>query len=107
MSFAEGLSFWLDGNREYINDWRDSPLSIPGSDLWKNSAKPAPFDQEFYLTFGLAVGGRNHFSMATTPWDRSSPQMKVEFYRTVQTWYPSWIDETKALEIKSVKVFAL
>lgn len=93
--------------RKTVDRWSDSASTIPGSELWKNSASPAPFDQEFYLTFGVGVGGRNDFPGSVTPWDRSSPQQRREFWAAKNTWYPSWTDVTKALEIKSVKVFAL
>ena len=28
---------------------------------WKNAGKSAPFDQEFYFIFNLAIGGTNYF----------------------------------------------
>lgn len=104
---SEGLSFWIDGNRHHINNWREDPALIPGSELWRLSNRTAPFDQEFYLTLGLGIGGRNDFASVNTPWDRTSPQMHREFYLAKDSWYPTWSGDAKALEIKSVKIFAL
>lgn len=59
------------------------------------------------MTIGLGVGGRNDFSMATTPWERTSPQMRREFMKKKSSWYPTWTDDAKALVVKSVKVTAL
>lgn len=83
---SEGLSFWIDGNRHYVNNLRQDPASIPGSELWRLSNRPAPFDQEFYLTLGLGIGGRNDFATVNTPWERTSPQMHREFYLVKDSW---------------------
>lgn len=104
----EGFSFSIDGRKNNVLwSWRDSANAIPGSKLWLHNAHPAPFDQEFYLTIGVSVGGRNDFAAVETPWERTSPQMRREFYEVKDKWYPSWTRDTKALEVKSVKVFAL
>lgn len=105
--FSDGLSFSIDGIPSPIGDWRLDASSIPGSNAWTNNTKaPVPFDQQFYLVIGLGVGGRNSFTY-DTPWERTSPLMRREFYRVKDRWYPSWTTERKGLEVKSVKVFAV
>lgn len=96
----------MDGERSDIGNWKNSADSIPGSEMWKNKGRPAPFDQEFFLTLGLGVGGRNNFA-GDIPWDPSSPTQRREFNNAKDKWYNSWKDDTKALEVKSVKVYAL
>lgn len=75
--------------------------------MWRHEKSPAPFDQEFYLTIGLGVGGRNDFPSDNTPWERTSPQMRREFMLMKDRWYPTWTGDGKALVVKSVKVIAL
>lgn len=104
--FAEGLSFSIDGMQNVIGDWREISSVIPGSGSWRNDRSCAPFDQEFYITIGVGVGGRNDFPY-DTPWDRTSPQMNREFYNSKFRWSPSWTRETKALLVKSIKVVSL
>lgn len=105
--FSEGLSFWFDGEHNVISNWTQVAAFIPGSKTWSNNGSPAPFDQEFYLTIGVGVGGRNDFLKTDTPWERTSPQQRQEFYNAKHKWYPSWTDNTKALEIRSVKITSL
>lgn len=104
---SEGLSFWIDSDQNYIGNWTEIAGIIPGADSWRSFSHPAPFDQEFHLTIGLGVGGRNEFPISSTPWERTSPQMRREFYRMKHEWYPTWTEDSKALEIRSVKVISL
>lgn len=104
---SEGISFWIGGQENHIANWTESASSIFGSDSWRNQPAPAPFDQEFFLTLGLGVGGRNDFPMGNTPWDRTSPQMRREFMEMKYRWYPTWADDSKALVVKSVRVFSV
>ncbi|XP_067000619.2 beta-1,3-glucan-binding protein [Anabrus simplex] len=83
--------------------------SIP----WTRGTKIAPFDQEFYLSIGLGVGGFNQFPDNSNsnnhrkPWRDRDPKAMLMFWRDKDNWYPTWKDEASALQVEHIKVWAL
>lgn len=87
-SIKAGTGFWARGGFE---------TSAPGtSNPWRLAAtNMAPFDQEFYLTVNLAVGGNAMFPDDATnsgvkPWSNSSPRAATDFWNNRNTWLPTW-----------------
>ncbi|KAH9503462.1 Beta-1,3-glucan-binding protein [Bulinus truncatus] len=85
-----------------------------GSNLWNAGSKMAPFDQDFYLMFNVAVGGTNgyfpdgnHYGGVTKPWQNGSPHPMLDFWRAHNTWLPTWQGENAALVIDWVEFRSL
>lgn len=97
--------FWQYG------DLQDSGFPNP----WTNS-KMAPFDQEFYLIFNLAVGGTNGYFpdnidnlSGQKPWSNEADNAPTTFWQGNKEWLPTWKRNTddSHLQIDYVKVWAL
>lgn len=99
--------FWEKGDFE--NDF-------PGShNPW--TSKMAPFDQEFYLSINLAVGGRDIPDDAINgagekPWSNNSISPMTDFWLAKNTWLPTWkVNENRTAEasflIDYIRVWAL
>lgn len=79
--------------------------------IWKHGHDNAPFDQEFYLIFNVAVGGTNWFKdgKCDKPWiNRLSEKGKVgtkgsnhkagnEFWDNKAQWEPTWQGDDVAM----------
>lgn len=80
-------------------------------DPWRNSDNTnAPFDQEYYLIMNLAVGGTAGYfkdNVAGKPWSDKSNSAVNDFYAAKDRWFPTWNNPDVAMEIDSVKVWAL
>lgn len=92
--------FWTLGNfpPPYENPWRSS--------INKN----APFDQEFYLIFNVAVGGTSGYfpdGVGGKPWTNHDTHASNNFYNAKSSWYPTWKGEGAALQVDWVKVWSL
>ena len=101
--------FWEKGEFEtkYPGTWNP----------WVGS-KMAPFDQEFYMTINLAVGGHNYFpddavnAVGDKPWKNDSPLAVTEFWHAKNEWLPSWrMNENRTKEasllVDYIRVWAL
>lgn len=111
------LYTYLDDDSKHIMDvdftsstffekggWDSSTTHNP----WVNGGKNAPFDQDFYLVFNVAVGGVSGFfpdGQGNKPWSDTSSAAMSSFYGAKNTWYSTWNDEDSALQIKSVRVW--
>lgn len=84
---------------------------------WKYNSPMAPFDQEFYLIFNVAVGGTNGFfpdgcvnyGSGAKPWNNQSPTAPRDFWNAHNAWYDQTWDkygENDALQIKNLKVYS-
>nr|KAI8762747.1 beta-1; 3-glucan-binding protein-like isoform X1 [Biomphalaria glabrata] len=81
-----------------------------GNNLWASGSKMAPFDQNFYLMFNVAVGGTsgffpdgNHYGGVTKPWSNSSPHPMLDFWNAHNAWLPTWQGDNSALIIDWVE----
>ncbi|ORX67351.1 gram negative bacteria binding protein 2 [Basidiobolus meristosporus CBS 931.73] len=91
-------SFWQRGN--FPSDFNNP---------WEGRGNDAPFDQEFYLIFNVAVGGVNGYfpEHPTKPWSNQSPVAAKEFWLAKDEWLKTWPDdEYRALAIDYVKVWS-
>jgi len=90
-------SFWQKGG--WSNTW-DNP--------WNGRGNAAPFDQQFYLIFNVAVGGTNGYfpdGVGNKPWSNEDPHADNAFWNSLNSWYPSWKGEQAALQVDWVKVW--
>ncbi|KAH8406019.1 hypothetical protein KR215_003096 [Drosophila sulfurigaster] len=78
---------------------------LPNADELEKGTGIAPFDQEFYLTFGLSVAGFNEFFYETKPWHEQEPRAMVDFWKSIKE-KDQWQDDGH-FDIDYVKVFAL
>ena len=73
--------------------------------------KSAPFNQEFFLIFNVAVGGTNSYfpdGQCGKPWTNTSPRASNEFYDNKEKWFESWnypATHDSAMQIDYVKVW--
>eukprot|EP01095_Lingulamoeba_sp_RSL-Kostka_P013849 TRINITY_DN5847_c2_g1_i1.p1 TRINITY_DN5847_c2_g1~~TRINITY_DN5847_c2_g1_i1.p1 ORF type:complete len:372 (+),score=142.58 TRINITY_DN5847_c2_g1_i1:54-1169(+) len=90
-------SFWKLGG------WENRGLSNP----WKYGEENAPFDQQYYLIFNVAVGGTNGYfpDGYGKPWTNNSPMAPNEFYEAKDDWEKTWKNGSPQLEIDFVKVW--
>lgn len=80
--------FWEKGEFETL---------LPGTmNPWRGATNLAPFDQEFYLSINLAVGGHEHSpddainAVALKPWSNESQSPMTDFWKAKNTWLPTW-----------------
>ncbi|XP_059163523.1 beta-1,3-glucan-binding protein-like [Physella acuta] len=87
-----------------------------GSNLWASGSKMAPFDQEFFMMFNVAVGGNNgffpdgnHYGGVTKPWSNSQNQHVAaeNFWKAHNAWLPTWQGENAALIIDYIQFSSL
>jgi beta-glucanase (GH16 family) len=77
---------------------------------WVGGSNASPFDQEFYFTINLAVGGTNGYfpdGMGAKPWSDNDPHSINSFYNNRGSWIPTWQGEGAALKVDYVKVWSL
>ena len=67
------------------------------------------FSRQFYISLGLSVGGVHEFSddIPNNPWKNSATKAMLHFWEAKDQWYSTWYDDTSALQVDYVKVFAL
>ncbi|CAL1535494.1 unnamed protein product [Lymnaea stagnalis] len=85
-----------------------------GNNLWASGSKMAPFDQDFYIMFNVAVGGTNgyfpdgnHYGGVSKPWQNGSPHPKTDFWNAHNAWLPTWQGDNAALIIDYVEFKSL
>lgn len=121
---------WTKGFHVYTTIWNSNGFQflVDGEEIGKLSPAPtgwmygtnfdkmAPFDQEFYITIGLGVGGVRVFPDGTTssgykkPWRNISAKAMLQFWQAKSKWLSSWKRENgekTALEIDYIKVWSL
>jgi len=116
--------FWKKGMKNEV--WKDAkdgdiPFKKQFSNPWTGATPAAPFDQEFYLIFNLAVGGtagvgpQGFFpdGLGGKPWVNTEKTSLTDFIAAKDDWLPTWskngtggqIGESAALKIDSVNVW--
>uniref|UniRef100_A0A7S2TPW5 GH16 domain-containing protein n=1 Tax=Lotharella oceanica TaxID=641309 RepID=A0A7S2TPW5_9EUKA len=122
--FKEKDNFWKMGLKNGV--WKsdkngDIPFKKQFTNPWVGADAPAPFDQEFYLIFNLAVGGtagvgpQGFFpdGLGNKPWTNTDLTSAKDFIAAKDDWLPTWskngshgqIGESAALRIDSVNVW--
>jgi len=98
LSLTFDESFWQRGG------WNDKLIDNP----WQGRGNSAPFDQQFFLIFEVAVGGTNGYfpdGMDGKPWNNGDPHAVNSFWNAVNNWYPSWKGDEAAMQIDWVRVY--
>ncbi|CAH1400518.1 unnamed protein product [Nezara viridula] len=116
----DNISFEVDGeNREDLLPERGSLSELLGFDssesaIWQNGSPIAPFDQEFYISLGLSVGGMKDFpdgcitgESHSKPWKNEAVKAMVNFWQDRDNWLSSWNDHYSQLQVEHVSVYAL
>ncbi|EDW31174.1 GL20727 [Drosophila persimilis] len=82
-------------------------MRLPNSQKLEEGTGLAPFDQEFYITLGLAVGGFNEYFYDTLkPWHEREPRAMTDFWKHQKPMLDQWLDDAH-LSIDYIKVYAL
>lgn len=83
------VGFWNIGGFEQYGNGKQNP--------WTKGSPMAPFDKDFYITIGLAVGGVSNFFSDdfenrphAKPWRNESPKAPLSFWKARNKWYPTW-----------------
>lgn len=91
-------SFWQRGG------WQNTKFDNP----WVGEPKNAPFNQEFYFIFEVAVGGTSGYfpdGVGGKPWADNSANAVNQFYAAMPQWLPTWQGDNSALQIDWIKVW--
>ncbi|KAG8300884.1 Hydrolase activity protein [Homalodisca vitripennis] len=102
---------WTPDKLEFLVDEEVIGKIQPGEEGLEpglQGSKMAPFDQEFYLVFGLHVGGDKDFpdSIIGKPWKNYEPKNKLKFWFARDSWLPTWGIHSVFL-IKGLSITAL
>lgn len=87
---------------------------IQHKDAWARGSPMAPFDQNFYISLGVGVGGLGDFpdgalngvAKRVKPWENTDPQAERLFFADQSNWHATWTDES-VLQVDHIKVTAL
>lgn len=130
---------WSEAFHKYQLEWRPNAITVsvddtvyctiePGrgfhtvtdgngqrvqpANLWQAKGAMAPFDQDFYLTLGVGVGGFNDFSdedggggLKRKPWRNFAIQAMRTFWNAVKP--TAWPGSKAGMEIDYVRVYAI
>lgn len=109
------LKWFVDG-REICSQGSDSGAfsstiaddqRLPNVDELEKGTGIAPFDQEFYLTFGLGVAGFNEFFYdKEKPWRDQDTIAMTQFLNSIKDRLDQWCDDAE-LKIDYVKIFSV
>lgn len=116
-------TFWTSDGFTFLVDGETVGRISPDEKGWMNSPyinrKAAPFDQEFFITIGVGVGGvrvfpdgiQNRYGMRK-PWRNVEAKAMLNFWNSRDQWLPSWKEDGKestktAFVIDYVKVWTL
>jgi len=98
MSIDFNVPFWKKGG------WSESGMRNP----WQGRSNTAPFDQEFYLVFNVAVGGTGNYfpdGVGGKPWTNLDNHAVNAFWAARDQWYQTWVGDNCALQIDYVRVY--
>lgn len=107
-------SLWSDDFHVYEIEWRDDRILAKfDNTIFGEQRIDNTFDQPFFLTLGLAVGGYGEFpdmsrsNNIEKPWKNSGSKAVLNFYEARDQWAKTWEQGKTSLKIDYVKVWAL
>ncbi|XP_061728215.1 beta-1,3-glucan-binding protein 1-like [Cydia pomonella] len=107
-----GISLYVDGEEygtvepNFYQSAKDNHVTAASS--WLKGSVMAPFDKLFYISLGLNVGGIREFPDSDNkPWKNLSNKAMLNFWNSRDQWYSTWYDDTSALQVDYVRVYAL
>ncbi|XP_046968986.1 beta-1,3-glucan-binding protein-like [Vanessa cardui] len=110
----DGISLYVDGEKYgdispgegFSPDAKEN--GIAAASQWVKGAAIAPFDEMFYISLGLSVGGINEFpDSRNKPWTNNSTKAMLKFWEGRGQWISTWFENDMALKVDYVRVFAL
>ncbi|XP_014607377.1 PREDICTED: beta-1,3-glucan-binding protein 1-like [Polistes canadensis] len=107
-------SLWSDDFHVYEIEWRDDRILAKfDNTIFGEQRIDNTFDQPFFLTLGLAVGGYGEFpdmsrsNNIEKPWKNQGSKAVLNFYEARDQWAKTWEQGKTSLKIDYVKVWAL
>ncbi|XP_071630436.1 beta-1,3-glucan-binding protein [Temnothorax longispinosus] len=113
-------TIWTSNGFTFLLDNEEVGRISPDEEGWLNGLhtdrKAAPFDQEFFVTLGVGVGGIRVFpddmlsSGIQKPWRNVNVKAMLKFWNSRNKWLPSWRrnnGNNTAFVIDYVKVWTL
>ncbi|KAL0822272.1 hypothetical protein ABMA28_004387 [Loxostege sticticalis] len=110
----DGISLFVDGEKYgdvtpgagFSEDAQKQ--NVVAASQWLKGTLMAPFDEMFYISIGLNVGGINDFpDSPSKPWKNRSIKAMLNFWNARDQWFGTWFQDTNQLQVEHVKVFAL
>ncbi|XP_047026780.1 beta-1,3-glucan-binding protein-like [Helicoverpa zea] len=111
----DGISLFVDGEKYgevtpptegFYKTATDNQVAAAAQ--WLKGTTIAPFDDMFYISLGLNVGGVHEFPDADNkPWKNRATKAMLNFWNAREQWYSTWYDDTSALQVDYVRVYAL
>ncbi|XP_075978715.1 beta-1,3-glucan-binding protein 1-like [Anticarsia gemmatalis] len=81
---------------------------VQAASQWLKGSIMAPFDDMFYISLGLNVGGVHEFADSSTkPWTNQASKAMLNFWNAKEQWFPTWFEDTSSMQIDYVRVYAL
>ncbi|XP_076629597.1 beta-1,3-glucan-binding protein 2 isoform X1 [Colletes latitarsis] len=111
-------TIWNSDGFQFMVDDEEVGKLNPGTNGWLNNTtfnKMAPFDQEFYITIGLGVGGIRVFPDNTISsgnaksWKNVGAKAMLKFWNAKDQWLPTWRrgnGRMTAFEIDYIRVWS-
>uniref|UniRef100_A0A2A4JH28 Uncharacterized protein n=1 Tax=Heliothis virescens TaxID=7102 RepID=A0A2A4JH28_HELVI len=111
----DGISLFVDGEKySEVTPPEEgfyktaSENQVAAASQWLKGTTIAPFDEMFYISLGLNVGGVHEFpDTDSKPWKNRATKAMLNFWNAREQWYSTWYDDTSALLVDYVRVFAL
>ncbi|XP_049874241.1 beta-1,3-glucan-binding protein 1-like [Pectinophora gossypiella] len=110
----DGISLFVDGEKYgEVNPGEGfsadaTKHSVPAAPQWLRGSIMAPFDEMFYIAIGLNVGGVHEFPDEDgKPWSNKATKAMLHFWNAQNEWRSTWFDDTSALQVEYVRVYAL
>ncbi|CAH0730012.1 unnamed protein product, partial [Brenthis ino] len=110
----DGISLYVDGENYgdispgegFSAEAKDK--GVVAAPQWLKGTVMAPFDELFYISLGLSVGGVNEFpDEPNKPWTNKAAKAMLNFWNARDQWFSTWFDDTSSLRIDYVRVYAL
>ncbi|XP_060802616.1 uncharacterized protein LOC106133430 [Amyelois transitella] len=110
----DGISLFVDGDKYgdvspgegFYND--ASKNNVAAASQWQKGTSIAPFDDLFYISIGLNVGGVHEYpDSPNKPWSNKATKAMLNFWNGRDQWLTTWHQDTSALQIDYVRVYAL
>lgn len=83
--------------------------NVDAAARWIQGSNIAPFDDMFYISLGMDVGGVHEFpdEAINKPWKNTATKAMINFWNARSQWNPTWLESEKALLVDYVRVYAL
>ncbi|XP_048487702.1 beta-1,3-glucan-binding protein-like [Plutella xylostella] len=107
----DGISMFVDEEQygfiepEAMRSWGEAH-NLTQAQRWRAGSPMAPFDEFFYISLGLRVGGLSDFpDTDDKPYTNRGTKAMLRFWEAKHAWLPTWDDGSLAVD--SVRVYAI